>query len=288
MYIQGLKRTKAAIFFTMLSALFFANLASAGTLRKTTVNYAPHSLTSLDIYTNSKLTNAPVMIYVHGGAWTTGDKARVNSKPAHFIEKGFVFVAVNYRLVPRNTVDDQISDIDRALKWVFRNIAKHGGNPDSLHLMGHSSGAHLVALTATAPRDNTARLIKSGALRTVIANDTRAYNIPDLALLYPVRGLPKLYRNAFGSDPARWRRLSPAYHLNAAKPRPAFLIMYSTQANKKSRHGFALDFADGLQRAGTQVQVFNGRGYSHREINVLIGKPNKITATLDAFLAKHR
>lgn len=271
--------------------LVLATTASASTLRKTTVNYAPNSgssLTRLDIYSETGRAQAPVLIYLHGGAWTTGDKSRVHNMPAHFNSQGFVFVAVNYRLVPKNTVMDQITDIDHALGWIARNIGPYGGNPDNLHLIGHSAGAHLVALTATAPRAHTARLLKSGALRTVIANDTRTYDIPRFAALYPVRGLPKLYRKAFGNDPAVWRQLSPIYHLRSARRKPAFLILYSTEKREKSRHLLSKRFADAVRRAGGQAHLFKASGDSHRAINISIGKANRLTRAIDAFLAKHR
>lgn len=291
MNMRGLGFSDFTKIVILLSAMIVASIVSAGTLKKASINYAPRigsDLTALDIYTNGRTTDAPVLIYVHGGGWKIGDKARVKSKPAHFVGKGFVFISLNYRLVPKNTIDDQISDIDRALKWIHSNISKYGGNPDNLHLMGHSAGARLVTLTATAPLGYTAGLIKNGALRSVISNDIRAYDVPRLAALFPDKGLPKVFRVPFGNDPADWRRLSPIYHLSPTKPLPAFLIMYSNQGDEMTRRNFALSFAASLKRVGAATGMFHGKGYSHREINVLIGKRNRITTAIDAFLAKYR
>ncbi len=96
---------------------------------------------SLDIYAPPGLRDAPVMVYVHGGAWVAGNKRAVHAKPAHFNGLGMVFVSVDYRLAPRVRVEDQLEDIDRTLGWIARNIARFGGNNREIWLMGHSAGA---------------------------------------------------------------------------------------------------------------------------------------------------
>jgi len=93
----------------------------------------------LDIYTlDLPLTNAPVMIYVHGGGGDRGDKAwsmDLNLKPAYFIAKeGMIFVSINYRLGKDGGFPNAHQDIASAVAWVHDNIAQFGGNPDQIIL----------------------------------------------------------------------------------------------------------------------------------------------------------
>ncbi|HMD44520.1 MAG TPA: alpha/beta hydrolase [Acidimicrobiales bacterium] len=101
-------------------------------------------------------TGAPVMVYVHGGAWTIGDK-KEQGKPMLFelVARGWVCVAVNYRLSPSATWPDHIVDVKRAVAWVKANIAEHGGDPAFVALSGGSAGGHLCALAALTPDDRS-------------------------------------------------------------------------------------------------------------------------------------
>ena len=118
---------------------------------------------SLDVYTlDLPLTNAPVMMYVHGGGGDRGDKALsfdLGEKPAYFIAKeGFVFVSVNYRLGRDGGAENAVQDVADAVAWVHNNISRFGGNPDQIFLGGHSFGAGIVGRVGT----NEALVKKAG------------------------------------------------------------------------------------------------------------------------------
>jgi acetyl esterase/lipase len=99
-----------------------------------------------DLPTDAK---APVLVQVHGGAWVIGNKNQ-QAMPlmAHMADRGWVCVAINYRLSPRATWPDHIVDVKRALAWVKANIADHGGDPDFVAITGGSAGGHLSSLAA--------------------------------------------------------------------------------------------------------------------------------------------
>jgi acetyl esterase/lipase len=110
----------------------------------------------LDIY-RSRLAppdKAPVMVYVHGGAWVIGEK-REQGKPMMFelVARGWVCVAINYRLSPKATWPDQIVDVKRAVAWVKEHIADYGGDPSFVAISGGSAGGHLCALLALSAHD---------------------------------------------------------------------------------------------------------------------------------------
>lgn len=272
-------------------ALVLSQPAWAANPAESSYAYAPAlgaASPSLDVYTATGATNAPVLVYVHGGAWVAGRKSAVNAKPRHFTEAGYVFVSLDYRLAPAVRIEQQLDDIDAALGWIAANITALGGDPGNIQLMGHSAGAHLVSMTALAPRANAKRLLAQGALRGVIANDTRSYDIAGIAAASPGGTLPRLYANVFSSDPARWQALSPIRQIRARAAIPPFLVLYSGQGNNRVRATFATDFANALRRAGARAALFDGGRYSHRSINVGIGKTGDITAAIDAFLAANR
>jgi acetyl esterase/lipase len=106
----------------------------------------------LDVWHRADLprdARAPVLLQVHGGAWVIGEKEHQgNPLMGHLAERGWVCVAVNYRLSPRGTWPDHIVDVKRAIAWVKENIASYGGDPDFVAITGGSAGGHLCALAA--------------------------------------------------------------------------------------------------------------------------------------------
>jgi len=111
----------------------------------------------LDIYlpaAEDAIKDAPVLLQVHGGAWTLGAKEH-QGRPLmnRMAAKGWVCVAINYRLSPRDAWPAHIVDVKSAIAWVRDNIADYGGDPDYLVVTGGSAGGHLAALAALTPGD---------------------------------------------------------------------------------------------------------------------------------------
>jgi acetyl esterase/lipase len=122
------------------------------------VAYAPeHGKRGLlDVYRPAEgdLTGAPVLLQVHGGGWTIGTKDQQGLPLMHHLAaKGWVCVAINYRLAPRDAFPAQIIDVKRAIAWIRDHIEEYGGDPDYLAITGGSAGGHLTALAAVTPND---------------------------------------------------------------------------------------------------------------------------------------
>lgn len=293
LFFAGLLRATGLIRRGVLAAIlaWMVTPALARGLDRDSVAYRPElgaGSPALDIYSKPGFKNAPVLIYVHGGAWMIGDKGRVHDFPAHFSDLGFILVSVNYRLVPHARVEDQLTDIDAAIGWVADNIARFGGDGGNLHLMGHSAGAHLVAMAALAPGPRAQRLVQAGAIRSVVSNDTRAYDIPGIAAAARGGKLPRLYQRPFGMDPARWRALSPQYHVKNAQALPDFLLLYSGQGAGDTRAQFAETFAQALRRQGAMAELGGYPDLSHGDINRGTGRNRVLTEQVDRFLTDHR
>jgi acetyl esterase/lipase len=115
-----------------------------------------HKRHRLDVY-QSKLAppgQAPVMVYIHGGAWMIGEK-REQGKPMMYelVARGWVCVAINYGLSPKATWPDHIVDAKRAVAWVKEHIGQYGGDPAFVAVSGGSAGGHLCALLALSAGD---------------------------------------------------------------------------------------------------------------------------------------
>ncbi|TNM43333.1 alpha/beta hydrolase [Nocardioides albidus] len=119
------------------------------------IPYAPYGRRGLlDVYTSevTPAAGAPVLLQVHGGAWTIGDKEQQGLPlMQHLAAKGWVCVAINYRLAPRDPWPAQIVDVKAAIAWIKEHIADFGGDPSYVAITGGSAGGHLAALAAVTP-----------------------------------------------------------------------------------------------------------------------------------------
>jgi arylformamidase len=109
------------------------------------VPYGNSPRQKLDIFPADK-TGAPVLVYFHGGYWRSGSKEQNCHFAELFVKAGATAVVVEYDLCPSVTVTDIVRQARAAIAWVYRNIARYGGDPAKLYLSGLSAGGHLVAL----------------------------------------------------------------------------------------------------------------------------------------------
>lgn len=216
---------------------------------------------------------APLILFVHGGGWKRGDmeNATGRAKVEHYPAQGYAFASVNYRLVPDATVEQQASDVASALKWIIGHAGELGIDPRRIVLMGHSAGAHLVALVGTDPRYLGAVGLDERDLAGVVPIDGAAYDVPK-QLAIGARIMGTTYDQAFGKDPARQRALSPTFQA-AAPNAPAFLILH---VQRKDGIEQSRGLAEALRKAGSKVQIddFPGNGLQgHMTINRSLGDP---------------
>ncbi|MFA6574809.1 MAG: alpha/beta hydrolase [Nocardioides sp.] len=110
----------------------------------------------LDIYlpAGRPVEGAPVLLQVHGGGWTIGNKDQQGLPlMQHMAAKGWVCVAINYRLAPRDAFPAHVIDVKQSIAWIKEHIAAYGGDPDYIAITGGSAGGHLSALAALTPGD---------------------------------------------------------------------------------------------------------------------------------------
>jgi arylformamidase len=132
----------------------------------------------LDVYSPPNAKNLPVVCWIHGGGWQTGDKTDVQVKPQAFMDKGFVFVSTNYRLLPSVDMATIVRDVAKSIRWVHDHIAEYGGDPERLLIMGHSAGAQLAALICTDDRYLKAEGLSLAITKGCVPVDGDTYDVP--------------------------------------------------------------------------------------------------------------
>jgi acetyl esterase/lipase len=221
---------------------------------------------------------SPILVMVHGGAWMFGDKSSrgvVGSKLEHWAAQGWIFISVDNRLLPEADPLRQAEDVARALALVQSRAAEWGGDSHRLILMGHSAGAHLVALLGASP----AWAAQFGVLpwAGTVPLDSAAL---DLVTLMQKRH-PRFYDTVFGADPASWRAMSPTGHL-AADATPMLLVCSTLRADDSC--GQSERFAARVAAAGASARVHK-ESLTHNRIDVDLGLPGPYTGDVDTFIA---
>ena len=268
-----------------------ASGASAQEITRDIPYATAHARQVLDIYAPSGAKNLPVVFWIHGGGWQTGDKSMVALKPKAFTDAGMVFVSINHRLLPAVDMGTITRDVASALGWVHKNIAARGGDPARLLVMGHSSGGQLAALMCTDDRYLKAEGVSLTAIKGCVPVDADTFDIPAIIEVAETRArahhfpLPTNgHRQKFGNDPEKHRDFSAVTHVAKGKSIPPFLILHI--AGHPDTTAQARRMAAVLQEAGVSVKVVAGRETTHSSINDNIGTPNDpVTKELFAFVA---
>jgi acetyl esterase/lipase len=233
----------------------------------------------LDVYSPSHAKNLPVVFWIHGGGWQTGDKSSVQLKPQAFMDKGFVFVSTNYRLLPNVDMGTIIRDVAKAVHWVHDHIAEYGGDPDRLFVMGHSAGAQLAAIVCTDDRYLKAEGLSLAMIKGCVPVDGDTFDVPAIIETAETRrrvhDQPQAkygHREKFGNDPEKHRDFSAVTHVASDKGIPPFLIMHVAEHPDTTAQAQRL--ASVLKSAGVPVRVYGARESWHNKINTDIGLPD--------------
>lgn len=112
------------------------------------VKYGDGESETLDVFTPSKGTKAPVLIFIHGGYWAWMDKETYAFSLEPIRAAGAVVASINYALCPDNTLSGIVEQVCHACQYVYENIGAHNGDKDNIHVTGHSAGGHLTAMMA--------------------------------------------------------------------------------------------------------------------------------------------
>lgn len=187
----------------------------------------------LDIYTPDRKGRYPVVVQIHGGGWTLGDKDDNIGYCEYIASKGYVSVAINYTLAPKAPHPEQEKIVFEAFRWIKENIGNYGGDPQKIFLSGDSGGAHLastVANVCTNPKAAAVFGVEPPLAKEQIAGMILFYGAYDfLSAKYATFPFIKVsYESFLGTmDDEKDRDLmieaSPIYYINEQFPRSILL-----------------------------------------------------------------
>lgn len=210
------------------------------------VSYGSHPREILDIYQPGGKTKLPIMVYMHGGSYTSGSKDQYDNIPAYFARHGMVGVNIEYRLAPEFSFPAGAEDVGKAVAWLKQNAAKYGGDPNRIWLMGHSAGATHVATYAF---DRRFQPLGGSGIAGVILVSGR-YHVHD-APDDPSYGGVRAY---FGSDPSKYEERSITSHVANSHVR---VMMAATEFDQKNLAATSGEmFAALCERDGGQCPRF--------------------------------
>lgn len=223
--------------------------------------YGTGEIEKLDIHKTSR-PNAPVNVYIHGGAWRNGQAKDFAFPTEVFVNAGAHFVVVDFAQVTDTGGDlmPMIRQVRSAVAWVYKNAASFGGDPERVYITGHSSGAHLSGCTLVTDWQKDfglpANIIKGGLL------------ISGMYDLKPVR-LSKRSQYVNFTDEIE-QALSSQRHLD--KLNAPIIVAYGTQETPEFQRQ-SRDFAAAVKAAGKPVELIVGEGFNHFEMQETLGNP---------------
>ncbi len=203
----------------------------------------------LDLYLPKERTNFPVLMFVHGGSWRTGDRSLYRALGIHFARAGIAVAIPSYRLMPQNPHPAQIEDVAAAFAWMYRNIPRYGGDLKRVYLAGHSAGGHLVALLALDPMYLSKYAIPAGAIHGVVS----------MSGVYDVRNMREF---VFEGDRNQASPLALAALLNTQPNAPPFLITFC-QWDYAGLPKQARDFTAALKKSFAEARLIYVPGETH-------------------------
>jgi acetyl esterase/lipase len=199
----------------------------------------------LDLFLPKGRTNFPVMLFLHGGSWRTGDRSLYRALGNHFASLGIAVAIPSYRLMPANPHPAQIEDTAAAFAWVYKNIGQVGGDVKRIYVTGHSAGGHLAALLALDHEYLNRLGIPDGAIRGVVSM-SGVYDVSDLGEFVSSSDKHKASPIAYTSTPGA----------------PPFLITYC-QWDYLGLPKEARDLGEALKKSGVNQQMLYITGETH-------------------------
>jgi arylformamidase len=225
------------------------------------VSYGPADIEKLDIFRTSR-PNAPIMLFVHGGAWLRNQASDFHYLAENFVRGGANFVALDFTPVDKANGDLRImaDQVRRGIVWVQRNAASFGGDPNRIYISGQSSGAHLaaVALTTDWAKDYgvPADILKGGVLQSGI---------------YEMKPVRLSSRGAYVKfDDAMEDAMSPQRHIRNL--RTSITVTYGTNETPEFQRQNR-EFAAAVKAAGKPVTLIILPNHNHYEVQQTMASP---------------
>ena len=224
------------------------------------VAYGPSADETLDVFP-AAAPGSPVAVYMHGGAWTRSDKANESFMAEAFVEAGAAFVAVNFGLCPKVTLDEMIRQARAAVAWSHANAAGFNADPDRLFIAGHSSGGHVGGMMVV-----TDWPAEHGLPRGLVKGALLCSGMYDLAAVRLSARNEYLHLDEAAEDRNSSIRRIPADGC-------PLVIGYGGNEQKEFRRQ-SREFAAAWRDAGLPVEEFDMPGVNHFELRRHFNDPD--------------
>lgn len=242
------------------------------------IPYGLDAAQKYDVYLPAGASDAPIIVMIHGGAWSSGDKQGedvAEAKAGYFVAKGYIFVSLNYRLLPKPDPLIQAADIARGIAHIQANAAKWGGNQSKIVLMGSGAGGHLAALLSSNPSLASDQGASSWAGAVVL--ETAALNVPALMST----SHDSVYDTAFGSSMEFWEDSSPTHLIDTSGV--PILVVCSTESEEDTCSK-ATAFKQAADAQGVSVTV-SPQSVDPAQINSRVGASTAYTDAIESYIA---
>jgi len=237
--------------------------------------YADKAKHRLDLYLPKGVKRFPVVFFVHGGSWKSGDKDEYPKLGELFANEGIGAVIISYRLSPKVHHPSHIEDVASAFAWTHKNIVKHGGRRDRIFAVGHSAGGHLVSLLATDEKYLDKEGLRTSDIRGVVS----------ISGIHSISPLLPIFRNTFGKDRDECRQASPISHVG--DKHPPFLLLYADH-DLPTLGKMAEEMHDELRKHKCESDCVKVQHRNHMSIIVDLAEGKDATGqAILEFIAKH-
>jgi acetyl esterase/lipase len=215
----------------------------------------------LDLYFPKDKEKVPVFFFLHGGAWTSGDRSQYPPLGNRYAHEGIVTVIPSYRLAPKNPHPAQIEDVAAAFAWTLQHISEYGGDTNKIYIGGHSAGGHLAALLTLDPKYLQPFGFSPSQIKGTICL-SGAFDLSD--------GKQKI----FGDNKAGRQDASPLFHIH--KTSSPFLITYC-EWDYFPLALQAQEFSAALDKAGVTSRLVFVPKQNHISEMLAVSTPDDLT-----------
>jgi arylformamidase len=231
--------------------------------RQADLRYGPTEAETLDVFP-AAAGSAPVLVFVHGGAWRGGHKDDYSFPAETLVAAGAHYVALGFASIPSAPLTEMAAQVRRAIAWVFANARSFGGDPGRLYLCGHSSGAHLAAVVLTTDWTRLGlpgRLVEAGLC---------------VGGMYDLRAPLLSARSAYVQVSREEEdQLSPRRHVD--RIRCPIVVAHGERESPEFKRQ-AAEFAAALHATGPGSELIVGPGLNHFETLETLGRPDGLLA----------
>ena len=224
-------------------------------------SYGPTEVEKLDIY-SAKRANAPIFVFIHGGAWLRGEAKDYGYPAELFVNAGTHFVALDFIAIERAGGDLRVmaDQVRRGIAWTYKNATSFGGDPSRFYIGGHSSGGHLCGVALVTDWEKSFGLppdfVKGGLC---------------MSGMYDMKPVRLSKRSSYVKfDDGMEQAMSSQRHLDLL--RAPVVVTYGTDETPEFQRQNR-DFAAAVKSAGKKIELIEAPNYNHFEMVESLSNP---------------